>query len=98
MGAISFKYVSYFAGKGRRSSGCSIDSWSSYDSLDEDEALPHPRSALSLTYLKEPELFNLIQIASLWGYSAVQLRSYGKFSGEIEPTPILVRQTNHRFY
>jgi len=30
-------------GKGRRSSGCSIESWSSYDSLDEDESLPHPR-------------------------------------------------------
>ena len=32
------------AGGGRRSSGCSTDSWSSYDSLDEDdENLPHPR-------------------------------------------------------
>jgi len=30
-------------GKGRRSSGCSIESWSSFDSLDEDESLPHPR-------------------------------------------------------
>ena len=38
---------SIFVGKGgggRRSSGCSTDSWSSYDSLDEDdENLPHPR-------------------------------------------------------
>ena len=37
-------FVGKGGGGGRRSSGCSTDSWSSYDSLDEDdENLPHPR-------------------------------------------------------
>ena len=51
MYSSSFSKVNFWStfigkggGGGRRSSGCSTDSWSSYDSLDEDdENLPHPR-------------------------------------------------------